>query len=49
MKDIEGLYVTEVIDEDGVYFEKGENDLWELVVVNPNIHLNLIDDEIDFA
>ncbi|MCB0446965.1 MAG: hypothetical protein KDD03_05535, partial [Gelidibacter sp.] len=49
VKDIEGLYVTEVIDEDGVYFEKGENDLWELVVVNPNIHLNLIDDEIDFA
>jgi hypothetical protein len=49
VKDIEGLYVSEVIDEDGVYFEKKENDLWELVVVNPNIHLNIIDDGIDFA
>lgn len=45
---IGGLYLTEVIDLDGIYFEKGENDFWKLVVVNPNVHLNLANDNIDF-
>lgn len=46
IKDIVGLYVSEIIDIEGIFFQKREDDnLWELVVINPNVKLNRLDDD----
>ncbi|WP_299116392.1 DEAD/DEAH box helicase [uncultured Winogradskyella sp.] len=43
--DIKDLYANEIIGLDGIYFQANATGLWELVVVNPNVHLNLEDYE----
>lgn len=42
---IEGLYVSEVINLDGVYFFKRTDNYWELKVVNPNIKINRFEED----
>ena len=42
---IDGLYLAEVIDKDGVYFTQDEDGYWLLNVANPNIEINRIENE----
>lgn len=37
---IEGFYLTEVVNLIGVFFRKREDNYWELIVLNPNIKVN---------
>lgn len=42
---IDGLYLEEVIDMDGVYFTQIEDNYWKLSIANPNIEVYRIEDE----
>ncbi|MCY4298920.1 MAG: DEAD/DEAH box helicase [Flavobacteriaceae bacterium] len=42
---IEGLYLAEVIDKDGVFFKQSKDNYWKLHVPNPNIKFNGIEDK----
>ncbi|AXG72969.1 helicase [Flavobacterium arcticum] len=45
VKSVEGLYLAEVIDKEGVYFIQTEDGYWQLNVANPNIEINRIEEE----
>tara|TARA_R110002072_G_scaffold287464_5_gene453181 strand:+ start:18249 stop:21650 length:3402 start_codon:yes stop_codon:yes gene_type:complete len=41
---IDGLYISEVINLEGVYFTKREDNYWEINVANPNITINRLEE-----
>ncbi len=46
VREVGGLYVSEIIDLDGIFFRnRAVDNLWELIVINPNIYLNIPNNE----